>query len=328
MIEATRGIGIMEFSGGLVTETTIPGPRVRNPLEENPTSGFNQFRKSWREAIENDELVAYFKSRLPQSLDNVTGFDRNADFSPEPGPFGALVYDAIMALGYSMCHAQKDFFAGAEVYEVFRNLDFEGASGTVRINNETGTRDFRTLTYTLLNVQDFEERDENGNVQFKLVPTNYYNDNGWETVEGNPFVFADGSTTPPDDLPPVDMDLNLIGEGGQIVGYSLMGVVMFCAVSSLVWMIWYRNMAVVRQSQPVFLFMVSLGTFVMSSTILPLSLEEPVENLDTACMASPWVYLSGAVVAFSALFAKTRGIYLVSQKVNIRMCPCSWSPFS
>ena len=53
--------------------------------------------------------------------------------------------------------------------------------------------------------------------------------------------------------------------------------------------------------------MLCVGTVIMASSIIPLSLQEPVaqEGLDIACMAMPWLYTIGFSTAFSALFSKT-----------------------
>ena len=75
-------------------------------------------------------------------------------------------------------------------------------------------------------------------------------------------------------------------------------------------------------SQPLFLVLVSLGSFVMVSAIIPLSYDETVSSdisvLDSACMAGPWLYIIGAVIAFSAQFAKTRGIHKVCKSVSAK----------
>lgn len=92
-----------------------------------------------------------------------------------------------------------------------------------------------------------------------------------------------------------------------------MALVMLAAVVSLVWMVWFWKERAVSSSQPLFLVLVSIGSFVMVSAIIPLSFDETVTDdpsaLDRACMAGPWLYIIGAIIAFSALFAKTRGIY-------------------
>ena len=155
-------------------------------------------------------------------------------------------------------------------------------------------------------------------VTFRLVPTSYYL-NGWKPipVDGQMFQYGNGGTTAPASLPSPDFNYNYIGDTGRAIGYTLMGIVVAIALASMVWLVWFQNERVVRSSQPLFLFLVSFGALMMGSTIVPLSLEEPLSDysLDVACMAAPWLYVSGAVIVFSALLAKTRGVHQVSTRV-------------
>lgn len=214
-----------------------------------------------------------------------------------------------------MCRAgqEVDFFTGEQIFDYFRNSSFDGMSGRVDITPETGTRNYTTLTFVLWNVQNYVLRDHQGNVQFQFAPTSYYLDGQWNEVENMTFLYGDNSTEAPDSLPPVNMDYNYIGTAGRIVGYVLMGIVMVFAIAAFVWLCWFHANKVVISAQPLFLLMVCVGAFVMASAIIPLSLEEPVSiaGLDIACMASPWLYVVGSVIAFSPLFAKTRGIHMV-----------------
>jgi hypothetical protein len=129
-------------------------------------------------------------------------------------------------------------------------------------------------------------------------------------------VFADNTTTPPDSLPPVQEDKHYIGKIGRAIGYTLVGIVTVSVFASFVWLAWNAKERAVRSSQPIFLGMVSVGSFIMASTIIPMSFDEEtvvdsVEGLNKACQAAPWLYLMGSIVVFSALFAKTRAIYQV-----------------
>lgn len=314
--KATLGMGVLNVEGGVRREPIIPKFGLVAPLEDDPITGYEKFRTAWRKARAHAPFVNFLQSKLPATLDAMEGFDREAPFSNEPGSFRPMLYDAVTAMALAMCQAgsEADFFSGVRIYDHFRELDFEGASGNVRINNETGTREFRSLTYALWNIQAFEESDEEGNPQVKLVPSGKYDNGVWTQISGNPFIYADGTNDPPEALPPVDMKMNFIGDAGRYAAFSFMALVMLAAILSLVWMIWFWKERVVSSSQPLFLVLVSLGSFIMVSAIIPLSYDETVAGedysaLDAACMAGPWLYIIGAVIAFSALFAKTRGIH-------------------
>jgi hypothetical protein len=308
---------ILQSAGGFIAQISYPNSDVIYPLEPNPTSGYQKLRATWREALADPNFDAYVRAKIPNSTKEMEGFDPEAKFNLEPSPLTPFLYDAVMAMGLSMCLAGADaeFFTGPKIYDYFRNLTFAGTSGDVKIAPETGTRDYNTVTYVMWNVQNYDERNEEGRVQFQLAPTNYYRDGKWNQIENMTVIYGDGGTEAPDSLPPVSMDMNYIGRSGQITGYALMGFVMVLAIASFLWLVWFRKHKVVSSAQPLFLLMVSIGTFIMASTIVPMSLQEPVPEagLDTACMATPWLYITGTVIAFSPLFAKTRGILMVRQ---------------
>lgn len=326
LASVTQGIALLTPTGGFLPEISYPDKEVEYPLEDPPTSGFQKLRTAYREALADPVFVAYLREKLPPSLKNVSGFDPDAAFGVEPSTWSALNYDAVTALGLSMCQAgaQEEFFQGAAIYEYFRNLTFQGTSGKVALMPETGTRNYTTLTYVLWNVQNYEQRDEQGRVQFQLAPTSYFELGNWSAVEGMTYIYGDNSTEVPDPLPPVKLDPNYIAEAGVITGYVLMGIVMLFSIIAFVWLCWFRNHKVVSSAQPLFLLMVCIGSLVMASTIIPLSLQEPVSiaGLNIACMSSPWLYAVGSVLALSPLFAKTRGIHMVRQPGTL--C-CSFS---
>ncbi|CAB9520190.1 acid type B receptor subunit 2 [Seminavis robusta] len=315
MAKATLGMGLLNVEGGVRKEPIIPKLGLVAPLEDVPETGYEKFRTAWRKARAHSTFVEFLQAKLPNSLETIEGFDREAPFSNEPGSFRPMLYDAVMGMALAMCRAgdSTEFFTGTNIYDEFLQLNFTGASGSVRISNETGTREFQSLTYALWNIQPYEDADEHGNPQVKLVPSARYDNGVWKSIVGNPYIFADGSLNPPESLPPVDEKMNYIGDAGRIAAFVLMALVMLASVLSLVWMGLFWQERVVSSSQPLFLVLVSVGSFVMVSAIIPLSYDETVteeiESLNSACMAGPWLYIIGAVIAFSALFAKTRGIH-------------------
>jgi len=313
LAEATNGVGLLTVNGGLHTEIRYPNQESVPEPKDDPQSSYEKFRTAWRDTISDPTLEAYFRSRIPPSVTQRHDFDPGFEFGLEATAYTPFLYDAITSVGLSYCRAaRRGEFNGAHVFQEFSNLDFDGATGRVKISNETGTRDFRTEVFTLVNVQKADQLDENGKVVYKLVPTNFFRD-GWEPVpvEGQVFTYAGGSTETPKSLPDPDVNNNYIGDTGRAVGYTLMGIVVFLSLASFVWLFCLRNERVVRSSQPLFLFMIALGALVMASSIVPLSLEEPVslQGLNIACMSAPWLYMTGAVIAFASLLAKTRGVH-------------------
>lgn len=307
------------MQGGMRPEIRFPDVETVPPLEENPTTSFELFRTAWRKTVEDPAFSDYARSRLPATLANVSDYVASFNISEEASGYAPFMYDAVTLLALSYCravNAASGAVGGAEVFAEFSKLDFNGGSGYVEIESETGTRNYTSVLFMLFNVQPMEV-DDDGMQTYKLVPTKFYN-NSWSSIEGRDYVYADGGNSTPPSLPPPQVENNYIGTTGRAVGYSLMGIVFLGSFAAFVWMLVYREERAVRSSQPLFLFMIAFGTMVMASSIVSLSMEEPVpeSGLDAACMASPWLYVSGAVVAFSSLLAKTRGV----RKVSLQPC--------
>lgn len=321
LAKATSGVGIINVAGGLRPEIVYPNVETVPPLEENPTTSYEKFRIAWRTFIEDPTFEEYARSRMPTSVKDMKGYDPKYTFSKESSGYTPFLYDAITGLGLALCRAANNItegqtFAGKQVFQQFSSLSFNGASGNVTIISPYGTRDYTTELFTLFNVQPYEV-DANGNETYMLVPTKYYS-NGWKAIDDRMYVYANGGTVTPDSLPPPDLQMNYIGTTGRAVGYTLMALVALGSFAAFGWLFWYRRERVVRSSQALFLSMIAFGSLVMASSIVPLSFEEPMpeSSLDAACMAAPWLYVSGAVIVVSALLAKTLAIRRVSFRNN------------
>ena len=320
MARAAVGMGFVNAEGDVRKEPVLPQKGLQAPLEDFPETGYEKFRTFWRTSRADPDFLRFVQSKLPVSLNSMVDFDRTVPWSKEPGSFRPMLYDAVIGMALAMCRAGsvEEFCTGSQIFNEWRQLIFEGASGKVHISNETGTRNFESLKYAMWNIQLYEN-DKKGNPQIKMVPSRKYDNGVWVDIEGNPFIFADGTSNPPESLPPVKQSLNLIGNPGRYAAYALMGMAMFAVIATWLWLFWFWRERVVSSSQPLFLILVSIGCFVMVSAIIPLSFDEELTEdesaLDRACVASPWLYTTGAVIALSALFAKTRGVHKVCQFV-------------
>jgi len=104
-------------------------------------------------------------------------------------------------------------------------------------------------------------------------------------------------------------DMTYISSSLLVVGLIFFGLQSFLSVSCAGWTVYYSKRSVVRASQPIFLNFVSLGTFLISATILPLGIQgeyrdDSIGSVDAACMAAPWLFSLGFSIVFSALAAK------------------------
>lgn len=103
-----------------------------------------------------------------------------------------------------------------------------------------------------------------------------------------------------------EQELNQLGSI-RYTGWLLAGVVLLCSIFFTSWVIWKRQLRIVKTLQPFFLVMISMGVLVMGSAIIPLSIDD--ENFsrrgcDIACMAVPWLLSMGFTIAMAALFSK------------------------
>jgi len=118
-------------------------------------------------------------------------------------------------------------------------------------------------------------------------------------------------------LPKVDMDRNLL-ESLKIYGYILLSVIGLLSIGFALWVIINRKNKIVMASQPLFLLPLCLGTLILGSAIIPLTLvhdETPHDGdehydhfhvtFSRACMSIPWLISIGFTLIFSMLFSKT-----------------------
>jgi len=118
-------------------------------------------------------------------------------------------------------------------------------------------------------------------------------------------------------------DMTYLGDGLKLAGYSAVVVQALASTIAIVWTYYYRDNELVKVSQPIFLRAIAIGCFIMSLTIIPLSVEgdyrfkidsetyklsseenSDIEKVDSACMALVWMYNMGFILTYSALFAK------------------------
>ena len=195
------------------------------------------------------------------------------------------------------CAIQKESFTREELFDVITHFEFDGASGKVRLDPKTQTRDVSSVRYALMNMLIGGPGSETGTLLFEARVSMYYdlskNDNTALIVE--PFIFADNSTTPPYPLPPLVVDQNYIGDGVRVSGLVLCGLTILTALGWICFTVYYRRSKFIRGSQPPFLYMLCVGVIVMACAIIPMSLQEPVsiELLNVACMAQLWLLSAG-----------------------------------
>jgi gamma-aminobutyric acid type B receptor len=240
-----------------------------------------------------------------------------------------------MAIGIAACETPNDNFTGLELYNTLLATEFDGATGHVAFSKSTGTRMLDTVSYRVVNVLA-DWPTPNSNVTFALGVDAAYVNLGDQTVDVvQPFRFADGTTKAPAPSHVSGEELNLISKGVLYFTVSVAALVMMLSIGCAWWTIRYRKKRVVRRSQPIFLCMLCVGTFLMASTVGFQGFQEPLSEgaLDFACMFSPWLISIGFTTTFAALFSKTwriNHVYRKAQKlkrVTVRVQDVLW-PFA
>ena len=249
---------------------------------------------------------------------------KDFDFSQlVPLHFALYNYDATITMGIAACEAEGDLFKALDLYESILQTEFEGVTGNIRFDAQTGTRNIKGTRYEIQNI--LASRDDEGRAHFTTVVSAMVDFDAPQVVEIlEPYVYSDNTTNAPPALPSLVQNPNLIATGARITGLAASGLILLMSMGWGVWTFKNRKHKKVRASQPFFLFMICMGTFIMASAIIPASFQEPMSSiaLDAGCMSFVWLLCLGFMTTFSALFTKISRINTVS---SFRcLLSCAW----
>ncbi|GMI34773.1 hypothetical protein TeGR_g10370, partial [Tetraparma gracilis] len=151
-----------------------------------------------------------------------------------PDDVASYAYDAVMAFGLGACdyvEAGGTFddagFDAAAYFQKITELSFESVSGLPYFL-PSGSRDPASTNFVLENFKC------PGGVCTSHRQATWKADTGFQDiVEGEPFVYADGTTTPPTDIapPPAELDLALV-IGGAAGGAVILALLIGAAIRS------------------------------------------------------------------------------------------------
>ena len=230
-----------------------------------------------------------------------------------------FAYDAVITAGLGACNvssaAQNGELTGELLFSAMKNVSFAGATGpSLQFDGTTGTRLPETQYFSLQNyipANENGEYDANGaNVVGRV--SQFYDGNEWTELE--PYIFSDGTSTPPPDLPSLEVDHNYYHTAALVFGFLFAAVGILLALSFAGWTYKCRTSFVVKVSQPVFLLLICSGCLVLASSIIPLGMDPSIvsiEGASRACIAFPWLLSIGLSVTFCALHCKTRRVLQV-----------------
>jgi hypothetical protein len=246
------------------------------------------------------------------------------DFFQQVSPvFGSsFIYDAVIATGMGACQA----FAASNGSEIdvepfvkgIRSATFTGATGYVQFGCDNDDCNFQsarspvTTMWGVLNLLPPVSPPPKEPIQ--AIATELIVDN--QFVFLNKTYYADGRTVPPDLLrdPP---EQNYLSTPARGVGFAVMALALLTSAVTILWVFSHREHRVVKAAQPYFLYVICLGSGVSVSAVLPLSFDEgkgwSAQQLGSACMAVPWLFCSGYLITYGALFSKLWRINRVLQ---------------
>mmetsp|Transcript_31805 Transcript_31805/g.65305 ORF Transcript_31805/g.65305 Transcript_31805/m.65305 type:complete len:897 (-) Transcript_31805:96-2786(-) len=300
--QAYNGVGFLQPSAG----------------REGFGGGYDAFLSAWRNL--DSAATGHFSDIVPK----YPNFEYN--FTSEvPIGWAMLAYDTVVAMGLAACEATADgeYFNGTELLQNLP-LSFDGASGLVKFENSSSTRQSTSSLMEIVNLK--RNGVEGGKVKYEASSSTVLQPNVdgslWNTVQISPFIYADGTTTAPPDLPPINdgkgVDYHYIGKL-RILGYLLASVVAVTSISFAGWTFHNRKTRVARASQPPFLVIICVGAIIMASSIITMSFDDQyfsTKAASVACMATPWLLSTGFATTFSALFSKTWRINKVLTQPN------------
>lgn len=226
-------------------------------------------------------------------------------WEPVPNFSQYAAYDALISLGLGLCSIAKEFPTGGDILRAVKSTSFLGSAGPFSYDAHTGTRSEESVKAEVINLV---VKAGANIIEPSATTSALVNVSSHEVQVLSPFVYNDGTVEPPLTLPPLFVDLNLIGTGARSFGWIIAGIVILSSIGSGYGTYRYRKKNIVRVAQPVFLGLMALGTALIASTIVPMSFQEPMsqKTLDAGCRAIPWLFVMGFATAFSSLYCKLR----------------------
>lgn len=103
------------------------------------------------------------------------------------------------------------------------------------------------------------------------------------------------------------IDHNQIGYW-KVLPYSFYTIILGSIIVCGIWTWKNRKSSVVKSSQPVFLWLILFGTLSLSSTLIPISIDDQFaspRSCDIACQICVWFPAIGITIIFAALFSKS-----------------------
>lgn len=106
---ASRGVGFVKSAGGL--------KELHRPI-------FQQFVDSRKAAVEDEEMMRYFESKIPlnRTQFSAESYTRNDAHLIDP----VFLYDSVVSIRLAACNVEGEFLSRSSFFEAFKEVAFEG----------------------------------------------------------------------------------------------------------------------------------------------------------------------------------------------------------
>jgi hypothetical protein len=232
-------------------------------------------------------------------------------------------------MGLAACRAAEAstladrYFSGKEHHTQFLENSFLGATGNVRFPKDSFSRDGYSVYYFVSEIHEIDQpEDAPGESVYSGTSKMYFdvNDRHWKQTEGaSAYIYSDGTTSPPPELSPAAHNTHTLTLPVQVVCWFLAVAVIITSIGLCVFVFVHKKNQVITASQPPFLYIICTGTLVLSSSIVPLAMDDAkvsVHGCSIACMSQIWLMSIGFTITFSALFSKTWRINKLVRKAR------------
>jgi hypothetical protein len=279
-------------------------------------TGYAAFKDEWKKHIATTETKAFLDRILPPNVTGNAAYDYTIPSSPSDGLY---IYDAFMSLALSTCDSaaksEDSTFSTTTFHDYFLKQDFEGATGQVRFNNDTGSRLSDTAEYSITNLLTDGAPNEDGLVTFRRTDTHVYNTT-WNPLSKTTFIYSDNSTIAPINLPPLGQTVNEIETWSTVIGCVACALITALAVGFCVWMQLNIKSGPILAAQPFFMRMVAGGVVLMVVSLIPQGILPLASYPDVHCMMSPWFLYIGFCTTFAAIFSKLSRLNTIESSSN------------
>eukprot|EP00980_Cylindrotheca_fusiformis_P010016 scaffold2214_cov139-Cylindrotheca_fusiformis.AAC.13 len=275
-----------------------------DPFIYNPEG--DAFLEAWKN--QNDTMLERLRALHPLSPDDGAYYMGESGYfqNEVPSQYASFLFDAIINAGMAACRSVE---SNTTHIEEAVASDFEGASGRTVFLEGTHSRDPVGVTLGIYNVRPgpIDESSNTRGYTRHLVATYNGAQKKWVPVEGENFIFYDGTSEEPKPVRDV-VDWNYLSSDVQTIGFVLVGVSLLIVFVSVVWVFVRRKERIVTASQPEFLYLLCFGATLQAVSLICISFDESYgwtnDQLSLACSLLPWFFVIGYLVQYCAIFSK------------------------